>query len=178
MAYTVITDITSERICLNPGDGARSVTGDFAADTAPAEWVWNNGTGWELADADTAGDKIVKLGVAGYRKRVRQSTGALVAITDDWDVSEAEDKPGIIWLDGIVVALMDDQNGTLTAGADMILSANVGACTVRSQEATGATSGTAFRSVSCGVLAANVLDNDVYCIIGIGNAAGRIWGRV
>ena len=179
MAYTAITDVTSECICLNNGEqDARSITIDFGADTAPGEWCWNDGTNADLADASTVGDKLVRLGVAGYRKRIRRSTGALVPITGDWDVSEAEDKPGIMWTDGIVVGLCDDQNGTVVVGTEMILSDNVGAVTVRSQEATGASSGTAFRSVTAGVLAADIIDNDVYCIIGIGKAAGRYWGRV
>ena len=175
---TAITEIWKEGILLNPTGGETQVVdGTLSEDLAPGTLVLEDAANdqWIKADASTAAHSLGRLGVIGYKKRGRASSNALVLITDDWDVSEAEDKMTPIILSGFVSCLCDDQNAHVDAGKDMVLSVNVGACTVQSLAATGATSGTAYRATVIGTLADYIIDDDVYCILAIGAYINRFF---
>ena len=175
---TAITEIWKEGILLNPTGGeTQGVNGTLSEDLPPGTWVIEDAANdqWLPADASTAAHSLGRLGVIGYKKRVRASSNALLLITDDWDISEAEDKMAPIILSGFVACLCDDQNAHVEAGTEMILSANVGAATIISLAATGATSGTAYRASVIGTLADYIIDDDVYCIMGIGAYTGRFF---
>ena len=176
---TAITEIWKEGILLNPTGGETQVVdGKLSEDLVPGTLVLEDAANdqWIKADASTAAHKLGRLGVIGYKKRVRASSNALVLITDAWDISEAEDKMAPIILSGFVSCLCDDQNAHVDAGTEMILSVNVGAVTIRSQEAAGFSATiTAFKSAVVGTLADYIIDNDVYCILGIGAYMNRFF---
>jgi len=181
MANTAITDISNERILLNPGGSmVRVVTGTPGADTAPGEWLWNDAANnqWDLLDADTATHNVSTVGIACYEKRVNQTTNALKLITEDWDVSETEDKRVPICISGICVAKIDDAGGTIPPGRELMPSSTAGSSAIRATEATGATDGTALLKTAIGALAAEIADGDTVCIAGIGAYKGHIWGGV
>lgn len=163
-----ITQIWKEGILLNPTGGETQVVdGTLTADLAPGRLVvYVHTTGkWIVADANTAAHKLATYGVTGYKKRVRASSNALLLITDNWDVSEAEDKMTPIITSGFVSCLMDDQNAGLTTLTEMMLSTNAGACTVSDEGA----------SSIAGSLADYVIDDDVYCILGIGAYRNKVF---
>lgn len=165
---TAITEIWKEGILLNPADGETEVVdGTITADMAPGTLVIYvvSTDKWIIADASTAAHKLGVYGVTGYKKRVRASSNALLLITDDWDVSEPEDKIVPIITSGFVSCLMDDQGATLPTQTEMMLSTNEGAVTVSDEGA----------SSIAGTLADYVIDDDVYCILAIGAFKGRIF---
>ena len=175
---TAITEIWKEGILLNPTGGETQVVdGTLSEDLAPGTCVIEDAANdqWIKADASTAAHSLGRLGWIGYKKRVRASSNALVLITDNWDVSEAEDKMTPIILSGFIACLCDDQNAHVDAGTEMILSANVGAVTIQALAATGATSGTAYRASVVGTLADYIIDDDVYCILAVGAYTGRFF---
>ena len=164
MAITAITDLTNERICLNPSE-ARSVTGTLAGDYVPGTIVVSIANVWTAADSGTAAHKLMKWGVVGYKKRVNQTTGALKLITDAWDTSEAEDKRVPIWTSGFCVARIDDLGAAANVGTGVMVGANAGILALQDNA-----------QVDHGSLAIDVVDNDVYTIVGIGQFNGQIWG--
>ena len=175
---TAITEIWKEGVLLNPTGGETQVVdGKLSADLPPGRLVIEDAANdqWVVADASTAAHSLGRLGVTGYKKRVRASSNALLLITDDWDVSEAEDKMTPIILSGFVACLCDDQNAHVEAGTEMILSANAGAATIIALAATGATAGTAYRATVVGTLADYIIDDDTYCILAIGAYTGRFF---
>jgi hypothetical protein len=173
MAKTAITDISTEHVLLNPGDeDADWSWGYLAADTAPGSWVIKSGDTWVLLDTDTAANHMTtKASVVGYHKRINQTTGALKIITDNYDVSEKEDKKAPIIHSGIVVAKITDQGATLEVGKEVQASGTGGSCTTR---VIVANEGLTMTSI--GTVASVVVDDDTFGIFGIGKCEGRIWG--
>lgn len=171
MATTSIATISTERILLNPSDPrCLVVKGLLANDMAPGTWVYQTTSGtWDELDSDVAASKTGLIGVVGYEKRVRQSTGALVAITDNWDVSEPEDKNAPIIISGIVVALVDDQGASRAPGTGFMASTNAGYVTLNDL-ATAAWIATN---------ASMIIDDDTVGIFGIGAfKANALWGEL
>ena len=180
MANTAITDISTERILLNPTDSRVSVvTGTLDADTPPGSWVVydSDNDQWIGADSDTAAHKLRRVGVVGYKKRVNQSTGALKTITDNWDVSESEDKRTPIIVSGIVVAKCDDPSAAVDAGTDMMVSDTENSIKVLA-EATVTGTKTALKQVTAATVAANLANGDTVGIFALGSCMGDIWGGV
>lgn len=181
MANTATTDISTERILLNPSDSmVRVVTGTLGDDMYPGQWVWNDAANnhWDLLDSDTATHNVSTVGVVGYEKRVNQTTNALKLITDLWDISETEDLRAPIIISGIVVGYVVDPSGTIPPGREVMPHGTAGSVQVRSTEATGATDGTALLKTAVGATAAELASGDERGIFGIGAYKGAIWGGV
>ncbi len=164
MAITAITDLVSERICLNPSQ-ATSVTGTLAGDYTPGTIVVSIANVWTEADSDTAAHKLMKWGVVGYKKRVNQTTGALKLITDAYDTSEAEDKRVPIWLSGFCAVGIDDLGASANVGTGVMVGANAGILALQDNA-----------QIDHGSLAVDVIDDDVFTIVGLGEFNGKIWG--
>lgn len=174
MANTTASAIANV-ICLNEAQG-RCVSGFLHEDMAPGTVVvYDSATHhWIKADSDTSGHSLRTIGVVGYRRRIRASSGAVVGIDDNWDISEAEDKIAPVWTDGFVVAKMDDQQATCEVLTHFKVSATGGTLTI--QTTTGATSGTAIIAVSVATLAATSITADTFGIFAIGKYFGQVWG--
>jgi len=166
MANTAITDLTTERICLNPSE-ATIINGTLGADMPPGTVVVKASDVWVKGDSGTASHKLKIWGVVGYKKRVNQTTGALKLITDNYDVSEAEDKIAPIITQGICVAKCVDQGADVDAGHGMMISATAGALTAQDNA-----------QIDHGSLAADLANGDTVCIVATGKFKGRIWGGV
>ena len=165
---TAVTDIWKEGILLNPtGALTQVVDGTLSEDLLPASLVLEDPANdqWIKADASTAAHSLQTLAVIGYKKRVRASTNALVLITDQWDISEPEDKMAPIITDGFVICLADDPNAYIPAKTAMILSTNVGAVKI----------GTGGGEITVGTLADYMIDDDTYCILAIGAYMGKLF---
>lgn len=167
-AITAITQISSEYICLNEGDAdVEIISGILAADTAPGTAVYldkaNNN--WVKVSDAAGGYVIGQIGVVGYKKRVNQTTNALKLITDNYDVSEAEDKIAPIIISGIVAVACVDQNAVRQPGTSMGISTTAGALTIT-------TIGTTQENA---ILAMAIADDDVFCVVGIGKCKGKLW---
>ncbi len=166
MANTAITDISTERVCLNPSQ-ATVVTGTLAGDYVPGTIVVSIAGVWTAAVSGTAAHKLMKWGVVGYEKRVNQSTGALKLITTAWDTSEIEDKRVPIILSGFCVARIDDLAASANVGTGVMVGANAGILALQDNA-----------QIDHGSLAADVIDDDVWCVVGIGKFNGQIWGGI
>jgi len=164
MANTAITDLVNERICLNPSE-ATIVTGILATDLVPGTIVVSIAGVWTAAVSGTAAHKLMKWGVVGYTKRVNQTTGAIKIITDAWDISEVEDKQAPIILDGFCAVRIDDLGASANIGTGVMVGANAGILALQDNA-----------QIDHGSLAINVIDDDVYTIVGIGKFNGKIWG--
>lgn len=176
MAKTAITDITTEQIGLNKGDpDYEEVTGYLSTDLPPGRWVRPDSANnqWVPLDTDTSeAHKVSGAGVVGYRKRVNQTTGALKIITDNWDISEAEDKRVPIIISGIVVADCDDPGAQVEPLTQYGASANAGKAKVIDVDATPAITQTPIAQA-----AAPIGNGDTVGIFGIGKCKGKIWGN-
>jgi len=175
MAKTAMTDICTETNLFNAGSAdAKWVWGYLAADMPPGSWVIKSGDTWVLLDTDTAANHMTsKAGVVGYHKRINQTTGALKIITDNYDISEKEDKRAPIIISGIVAAKITDQGATLEVGKEVQASGTGGSCTTRVIVANEGLTMSAIGSV-----ASPVVDDDTFGIFGIGKCHGAIWGGV
>ncbi len=165
---TAITDIWKEGILLNPTGGeTQAVDGTLSENLLPGTLVLEDPANdqWIKADASTAAHSLQKLGVIGYVKRVRASSNALVLITDQWDISEDEDKMAPIITSGFVSILADDPNATIPALTAMILSTNVGAIKI----------GTGGGEITVGTLADYMIDDDVYAILAMGAYINKLF---
>ena len=186
MADTVASHITSERICHNESEVKGPVTAYLVADTYPGQWVFYTVAtrDWIKAASTTAAHRLARLGIVGYKKRVRQSltnyVGTKVTIDAIWDISEAEDMKAPIHLNGFCTAFIVDQNAARGVMTILIISSTAGSCTILSQEETGAgpTTGTAFKSAEIGTLARDVADDDTVCIAAIGSEFGNVLGDI
>ena len=168
MAITAITQITNDRILLNPGSStAETVTGTLAGDYVPGTIVVLIAGVWTAAVSGTAAHKLMKWGVVGYKARVNQTTGALKLITDAWDTSQAEDKRVPIHVSGFCAARIDDLGASANAGTGVMVGSNAGILALQDNA-----------QIDHGSLAVNVVDDDVYTIVGIGNDNGKFWGGV
>jgi hypothetical protein len=164
MAITVITTLSTERICLNPSEG-RCVDGILAGNYVPGTVVVLIAGVWTAAVSGTAAHKLMKWGVVGYEKRVRESTNAELKITDAWDTSEAEDKRVPIWTSGFLIARIDDLNADHDAGTGVMVGTNAGILCLQDNA-----------QIDMASLAINYKDNDVFTIIGAGEFSGQYWG--
>jgi len=164
MANTAASDISTSRICLNPSE-AIIVTGILAGDYLPGEVVVSIANVWTTAINTTAAHKLMHWGVVGYQKRIRQSTGAEIDIDTAWDTSETEDKQVPIITDGFVIARFVDQNAAANLGTGLMVSTTTGALTLQDNA-----------QIDHGSLAADTIDDDVFCIAGIGTFNGKIFG--
>lgn len=175
MAKTAITDISYENVLLNPGsEDAKWVWGYLHEDMPPGTWVIKSTNEWILMDTDTAANHMTsQAGVVGYHKRCNSTTGALKIITDNYDISEVEDKRAPIIISGIVVAKITDQGATLDVGKEVQASGTGGSVTTR---VIVANEGLTMSAV--GTVASQVVDDDTFGVFGIGKCKGAIWGGV
>lgn len=175
MAKTAMTDICTDNNLLNAGEaGVEWSWGYLAADMPPGSWVIKSGNTWVLLDTDTAANHMTtKASVVGYHKRINQTTGALKIITDNYDVSEIEDKRAPIIHSGIVAAKITDQGASLEVGKEVQASGTGGSCTTR---VIVANEGLTMSSI--GTVASLVVDDDTFGVFGIGKFEGKIWGGV
>lgn len=170
MAITAASTICSEDIALNRGDpDFNEVMGKLTADYlpgVPVVYVVATQT-WTAADSDVANDLLMEGGIVGYRKRVNQSTGALITIDTAWDADGATNGLGDtnvpIITSGICIAKITDQNAARGAGTRLIPSSTIGELTIQT-----VASADAFAT-----LAADVADDDTYAVVGIGKCKGR-----
>jgi len=175
MANTASTDI-SDQICLSDDVFTRKVTGKLSTDMDPGSWVMKDGANnqWIPLDTDTCSLPYETVGVVDYKPRLNRTTFAEKKITDDVDVSEAEDKAATIIVSGTVVCKIADQGASRYAGQKLVATATAEVVTILALEATGAgpTTGTAIRKEVVGELAADVADDDTWCIANIGMKIG------
>lgn len=160
MVNTSISDIASA-ICQNPAE-ARSITGILAADTYPGQaCVLDNSTGkWTKADSDTAAHKLKRIAVPEYRRRKNNADG-VPTIDEVYDIdAEPALDLCVLYTKGKVSVYIDDPAATYYPGQEMMISATAGNLKVAALEATGATSGTALRSVIVATLAEKIVSGD------------------
>lgn len=172
-ARTAVTAVSTERILLNPGEaGVKVVTGKLYEDMAPGTVVAFDKANnyWIKLVNTTASHNLRLIGVVGYKKRVNQTTNALKIITDNWDISEAEDKRAPIIVSGICVANITDQNAALDPQHGLMASSTAGSLT-----ALALTTGY-LTAIMCATVADYVIDNDTRAIIALGKFMGEIWG--
>jgi len=170
MAITAASTICSEDIGLNRGDEHYSeVMGTITADYLPGTPVVKVvGTQtWTQADSDVANDLLMEGGIVGYRKRVVQSTGALITIDTAWDADGAtngkQDLSVPIITSGFAICAITDQGAARGAGTRLIPTSAGGSLTIQT-----VASADAFAA-----LAADVADDDTFAIVGIGYFKGR-----
>ena len=173
MANTSISDICS-KIAQNQRAENSKTEGIASEDVAPGEYVvFTSGT-WTLADSDTAAHKLLRGAVVSYRRR-KNDADSNPSIDDDYDIDAEPNLASVPLIrSGIVACKITDQTGTVYPGAQMIVSSTAGALTVLALEATGATSGTAIRSVIVGTLARKIVTADTVAFVDL-NAEGRIY---
>jgi hypothetical protein len=185
MAYTTLSSILGSNKTtnlLNEGDIRNNIIdGEISTDMAPGAFVYNNvATGkWIPLDSDTAAHKLAGPGQVGcilYRPRIYTTTGAQRLNSDDYDITYKKTVP--ICISGVVVGDITDQGGNVGSGESLIASSTAESLTVLALEATGATSGTAIRSVVCATLAAKVANGDTKAKIALGTCMGTIWGGI
>lgn len=176
MVKSAITDISTETVGLNKGDpDYEEVTGYLSTDLPPGRWVMPDAANnqWIPLDTDTAEKHaITGAGVVGYKKRVNQTTNALKIITDNWDISEAEDKRVPIIISGIVVAQCDDPGAQVDPLTEFGAGANAGICKLQDVTATPA-----LIKTSIAQAASPIGNGDTFGIFGIGKCKGKIWGN-
>ncbi len=184
MAYTTAASIlggTKDSTILNEGDIRNTIiSGEISTDMAPCAFVYKDiGTGkWIPLDSGTAAHKLAgpgQVGVILFEPRVENSVIKNLNSTD-YDITYYKKVP--ICTSGIVVADIVDQNGDVGIGEELIASSTAESCTVQAQEATGATSGSAFKNRGIATLASNVADDDTKAIVALGQCMGSIWGGI
>ena len=164
VAITAITQISTERICLNPSEGI-CVDGILAANYVPGTAVVLIAGVWTTADNDTGSHKLMKWGVVGYKKRVNQSTGALIDIETAWDTSETGEMRVPIWTDGFCIVKMTDPAAPLPGGTGLMVSATAGELIT-----------TDGAQMDYGTAAQIGVSGDVFIVAAIGKFMGRMWG--
>lgn len=166
---TISTSFGKSQILLDVQTGTNTVWGTLGEDLYPGQWVMlHTDNKWYKADADTAAHKLLALGVAGFNQRIRQSTMAELTIDDVYDITYAEDQVAPIHIAGNCIAFVTDQGATLPPGTPLMISGTGGSATILAQEATGASGGTAIRSVICGYVSQTIVDDDTKAIVSIG----------
>lgn len=169
MANTSISDIAS-RIVQNPSQ-AKITEGRIGTDCYPGQAVVMISGVWILAVSSTAAHKLKTGGIIVWRARKNNDAGnPSIDATYDIDNEPYTDKIGVC-TKGICAAFLTDQTATVDPGAELIISSTAGSLTSRSQEATGATSGTAFRSALFATLARTIVSGDTkgFVAVGYGN---------
>lgn len=173
MVNTAISDIASD-ICQNAPEG-KKIGGLAATDVYPGQYVIMASGKWTLIDSDTAAHKLLKGGVVDYRRR-KNDADATPTIDQAYDINaEPIDDYIEVWVDGICAVFIDDPVATYYPGIELIASATAGNVKVRAQEATGATSGTAYRSAKLGTLARKIVSGDTKAFIAMGRSEGRFY---
>jgi hypothetical protein len=173
MVNTAISDIAT-RIDQNPGQSSKlTVTVD--SDAYPGEFrVPISGTYTKLVSS-TAAHKLLRPVVVNFKARLNDDNGEpTIDEVYDIDNEKALAKVPVI-TDGIVAAKCVNQAATVYPGEEFIASTTAGAVTRRSQEATGATSGTAFRSVTAAVLVRKIVSGDTVGFFKIGQQMGAVY---
>lgn len=169
MADTSISDIAGRIIVNVPR--SRSSTGSAATDVYPGQCVILDDTTlkWTLADADTAAHKLKRGGIVTWKSQI-DDDGSFPDIDDLIDIDNRPMKARIkVCTFGMCACKVDDQGGQKAAGYEMIISSTAGNLTIRAQEATGATSGTAFKSACMGVLASTLTNGDTVGFVDLNN---------
>jgi hypothetical protein len=182
MAITAVTSISSSRILQNPGDArAKQVWGFLNAASYPGQWVYytQSDDKWHLLDEGTAAHRIPDsiVGVVGYHKRLNQTTGALLAITNQYDPANAWDKTAPIIISGFVTAYIAD-TATNAFGFRLTAGATAGSAKRLVLEDTGSnatTTGSALRRVPIGSIAVKCSSGDTKTIVGIGAFIGDLY---
>ena len=165
-AITAITQLTNDRILLNPGAAnAAEVTGELAGDYLPGTIVVYILGLWTAADSGTAAHKLMYWGVVGYRQRINETNNALIPITTAWDASEEKRVP--IILSGFAVCRIDDLGAAANIMTGVMVGANAGILELQDNA-----------QIAHGSLATQIADDDVYAIIALGACKGLIWGGV
>lgn len=176
MANTASTDIAHQISLRDAHPLTRKVPGLLSTDMDPGSWVMRDGANnqWIPLDTDTCAVPFQQVGVVDYKQRLNRTTLAEKLITDDYDVSEAEDKMADIIISGTVVCKIKDQNAAKYVGQKLIASSTAETADLLALAATGAgpTTGTAIRSEVIGELAADLSDDDTWCIANIGAMIG------
>jgi len=188
MAITAITSISTRYILLNEGESLTRVrTGTLTAATYPGQWLIYVAASdtWTQLASGTAAHKIQALsvgqvGVLGYYKRVNETTGALLAITDQYDPANAWDYEVPIITSGIVACYITDPSATVAVGSLYMASATGGSAAYFALENvdSGGYYGTAIKSVPVGRLASQAKTGDTKAIMAIGlQMAEPIWAN-
>ena len=164
MAITKASEISTERICHNPTQGL-CVHGILASDYLPGTIVVSIAKVWTAAVSGTAAHKLMHWGVVGYTKRVNQTTNAEITIDTAWDTSETGEKVVPIWVSGFCTARIDDLGASVDIGTGVMVGTNAGILALQDNG-----------QIDHGSLATVVIDDDVYCIVGIGDFNGKIYG--
>jgi len=177
---------TKDSTLFNPGDIRNIiVTGALSADMAPGAWVFNDiATGtWLPLDTDTSdAHKLAgpgQVGVVLYRPRIYTSTGALRLNTDDYDITECPMAP--ICISGIVGARITDNGASASAGCQMIASADTEEADILAYEvirSAGDSTAAAILQTVIATLAANIITQDRFAIVALGQCMGSIWGGI
>lgn len=163
MANTAASMLGSD-ICLNQGDSqAECELGVLADAYSPGDVVYQSTAGVWTKQANNAG-QLCRTGIVGYRPRMSSTMGRC-DIDTAYAASDTGGLTAPIWVSGICIVKILDQNGTIGIDASLILSGTLGALTV------GATS----IDAGCARNMHAVVDNDTYTIAGIG--AFKIRGR-
>lgn len=177
MANTAITDIADQVSLRDDSVFTRKINGYLSTDMDPGSWVMYDGANaqWIPLDTDTCTEPLAQVGVVDYKQRLNATTLAEKIITNDYDVSEAEDKHATIIVSGTVVAKIVDQNAAKYCGMKAIASSTAEAATLQALEATGAgpTGGTAIRHSVIGELAVDIADDDTWAVFNIGQMIGH-----
>lgn len=167
MVNTDISDIAS-RIVQNPGQAKINSNGRLAADTYPGQVVVIASGKWTLADKDTAAHRLLVPGVVDFVKR-RNDAGAYPDIDDAYDIDAEPNLDKVpVCVSGIVAAFCDDPAATVYPRTAYGISSTAGNFAQLGQEATGATSGTAFRTLHVATLLRKLVSGDTKGFFGIG----------
>lgn len=173
MANTNISDIAS-RIQQNPSQ-ATIVDGKLATDGYPGQAVVVVSGKWTLATSSTASHKLKEGGVIIYKKR-KNDDGGNPTIDDPYDI---DNEPALDYIyvctSGICAAFIVDQVATVDVKTQLSISSTAGSLTQRSQEATGAASGSAFRSTLFATLARKIVSGDTKGFIGLGKSKTKVY---
>lgn len=173
MVNTLISHIAS-RIDQNPGQSVKeTVTVD--SDACPGEFRVMVGGVYVKLVSSTAAHKLLRPVVISFKARLNNANGEpTIDEVFDIDAEPALAKVPVI-TDGIVAAKCVNQGATVYPKTEFIASTTAGAVTSRSQEATGATSGTGFRSVTAAVLTRKIESGDTVGFFRIGQSMGAVY---
>ena len=132
MANTVISDIASRIQQLEGAPGAKRITEVVATDVYPGQYVLNIAGVYTLGISTTAAHKLLKGGVVGYNKRVRDDGTTQPTIDQIWDIdAEISTDKVPIELGGIVAALCVDPGGAVDVGAEFVIGSTAGSLIAR-----------------------------------------------
>jgi hypothetical protein len=176
MANTASTDLAQQISLRDDHVLTRKMPGRLSTDMDPGSWVMRDAANnqWIPLDTDTCALPFQQVGVVDFKQRLNATSLAEKLITNDYDISEAEDKLADIVISGTVVCKINDQNAAAYVGQKLIASSTAESATLLALAATGAgpTTGTAIRAEVIGELAVDIADDDTWCIANIGMMIG------